>query len=492
MAFVAISCSKEVEVKGKVNGGSPLNRLEIIEASSINTLPLVNLGVDKDGFFTGKFTAPKNGMYVISYGGSSGTVYLKAGDKFDFTGNAMTFPHDLVITGDAKANNDFLKDAQTGFEAYAMKINMEELLKKDEAAFLKEFQKINDDVNKIFEDGAKKYKADGEVLTYKKNETKARLIGVIDAYEQMHGQIVQNPKFTVSEEFNKVRDSYLKDSDNLLKNYPIFREYQLNKLQGDFQKYSQGLKMSENPSEQPLFSKIFSDYLKTRKDLSTVAKDYFFSFILTQSDLNFLNYDKYDQITKLIDESVSDSKIKSDLKQLQKVLMGHEKGYVSTLKIEDKDGKSVELSSLKGKPTFVLFYTSWTPNIPITVVPELKKLNQHYKSNMNFAFVNLDDTKDQFIKTSGSLFPGIAAQHYWVNGGIDSKSVKDYGIYGFRLPTMILLDKDGKVIERPFFNIQDPSLVEAMSVVSSIKAPVVAPAAELPPSVEVVPSDSVK
>ena len=51
LAVFTISCSKKVEVKGKISGSSPLERIEFIEASGVATLPLVNLGVKPDGTF---------------------------------------------------------------------------------------------------------------------------------------------------------------------------------------------------------------------------------------------------------------------------------------------------------------------------------------------------------------------------------------------------------------------------------------------------------
>ena len=54
-SILAVSCSKKVEVKGNFAGGSPLERIEFIEASGVATLPLVNLGVDSKGSFSGIF-----------------------------------------------------------------------------------------------------------------------------------------------------------------------------------------------------------------------------------------------------------------------------------------------------------------------------------------------------------------------------------------------------------------------------------------------------
>ena len=47
-SILLLSCSKggKVTINGKVTNGSPLERLEIIDASGIATLPLANFGVD--------------------------------------------------------------------------------------------------------------------------------------------------------------------------------------------------------------------------------------------------------------------------------------------------------------------------------------------------------------------------------------------------------------------------------------------------------------
>ncbi|MHA6696421.1 TlpA family protein disulfide reductase [Chryseobacterium sp. A321] len=482
MALFAVSCSKKVEIKGKLTGGSPLERVEIIETSSVSTLPLLNMGLDAKGEFSGSFEAEKNGLYVITYGGASNVVYLKKGQTLEIEGVGLSFPTNYVIKGDAKPNNDFLKDAQTGFETYALKINMEELIKKDEAAFLKDFKSIEDSVYSIFEASAKKHKADSDVLDFKKQEAKARLLGVLDGYAQMHGQATQKADFKTGAEFKKVKDQMLSNSDQMIRDYPMFREYQLNQLNGDFQKYRASLP-AKAPGEE-LVSETFANYLETRKDLSATAKDYFFSYVLTQGDLNFMNSKNYDRITALIDKTVSDSKIKTDLKKLQVVLMGHKEGQAPELKLMDKEGKSVVLSDLKTKPSFVVFYASWNPGIAVSTVPAIKAVTDTYGDKVNYVFVNLDDTKDQFQKTSTALFKDFPGTQYWVEGGINAKAAKDFGLYGFKIPSYVLLDKDGKLFARPFFSLQDPQFGESMEKLSGVKQP--APEVATAPSAEPV------
>ncbi len=467
MALLAISCSKKIEVKGKVVGGSPLERIEIIEAASVSTLPLMNIGVSEGGEFSGSFDAPKSGLYLLTYGGSSNVLYLKQGQLLEIEGNAMSFPHDFKVKGDAKANNDFIKSAQAGFEGYAVKINMEELFKKKEDVFLKEFTAIKDTIYTLFDTEAKKTKADAEVVSFKKSEADARLIGVLDGYEQMHGQVTQNPNFQPSDKFKQAKEAILKNSDQMIRDFPMFREYMLNQLMGDYQKYR--MNQPAKQGEQELISESFAKYLKTRKDLSNVAKDYFISYALSQGDLNFMNSDKYERISKLIDENISDAKIKKELHKLQLVLMGHKVGTTPELTWKDAKGGAKSLADLKGKPAFIVFYASWNPGIAMTTVPVLEAIHNQYSDKLPMVFVNLDDTKDQFTKTSASLFKSIKGTHYWLEGGINSPQAKDFGLYGFKTPSYLILDKDGKVASRPFFSLHDPELSGVLSKLTGVE-----------------------
>ena len=469
MAFFAISCSKKVEVKGKVTNASPLERIEIIEASGVGTLPLMNVGVNNKGEFSGNFDAPKDGMYILTYGGNMNMIYLKAGQTLNISGNGADFPQKFVITGDAKANNDFLADAEKSFQTYAAKINVGELIAKDEKAFTAQFKKIQTDIFKNLDDAAKKYSADGSVVEWKKDETNAKLLGLLDAYQENHSQAVNNPSFKVSKDFETLKTDITKNGDRMIKTIPIYRDYMLNKLNPDFQKFAQG--KFTNPAAMPLLGEAFVEFLKTRKDVSATAKDYFLAYVVSQSDINPANAKKYDQITKLIDENISDATVKKDVKELQKVLMGEKEGTVPNLKLTSADGKSTNLSDLKGKPTVVMFYASWNPNIAIMTIPTLKDVNNFYSSKANFAFVNLDDTKEQFGKTSTAMLKGFKGTNYYVDGGINSAEARKFGLYGFKLPSYIILDKDGKTVGRPFFNLGDEEFVKTMDKLTGLTAP---------------------
>ncbi len=488
-AIVAVSCTKNIEVKGKIANANPLARVEFIEASGVATLPLANLGVNNKGEFQGSFESPKTGMYLVTYGNNMAMIFLKKGQSLEISGDAATFPSEYTITGDGKANNDFLKAADKGFEDYAKKIQMETLLAKKEPEFIKDFQKVEADLLKEVDNQASKFNADSEAVKFKKLDMKAKLVGLLDAYEQNHGMMTGNAKFKVSENFKKAQKELIKDENEMIREIPVYREYILGKLNGEFQQFA--MTKMQNPEKRPLMSEVFADFLKTKKELSQLAKDYLYAYVVAQSDINYNNAKDYDKITKLIEQNISDASVKKDVLNLQKVLMGHKEGTVPNLRLEDATGKKTNLSELKGKPTLVMFYASYSPNVSMSTVPVIKEIANFYKSKMNFAYVNVDDTQDQFKKTSASMFKGFPGTNYWIQGGINSEDAKNFGLYAFKVPSFIILDKDGKIVGRQFYNLGEEEFVNTMDKVSGLKAPQVQ--TQMPPQMQMpmeAPADS--
>ena len=103
-------------------------------------------------------------------------VYLKGGQTLNISGQAQNFPQQFTVTGDAKNNNDLLKEFQKFFEGYAAKVNVGEMVAQDEATFLKTIDRIKNDIEKGIDAAAKKTSADSEVADFKKDELHACLL----------------------------------------------------------------------------------------------------------------------------------------------------------------------------------------------------------------------------------------------------------------------------------------------------------------------------
>ncbi|WP_345991773.1 TlpA disulfide reductase family protein [Chryseobacterium sp. Chry.R1] len=487
IAIFVMSCSKKVEVKGKITGGSPLERIEFIEASGVATLPLANIGVKNDGTFSGSFEAPKNGMYLISYAGKQNLVYLKGGQTLNISGSGMNFPNDYVITGDAKKNNDFFTATQKYLTNYAQTVNMNELMMKDEKGFLQGIQKVEKDINNNIEENVKKFSPDSEVVNWKKNDLSSTLLSIINQYEMRQGQTPGNPSFKASKTFTDYENKLQENKDVMIKENPYYRQYLLAKMSPDFQKYAEA--NSKNKTDITT-SELFAQYLKTKKDISQTTKDYLLAFVMAQSDIHPGSPAKVtDKIKKIIDEDIKDATIKNDLNKIQIAVNGVKIGEVAPdASLIKQDGKSYKLSENKGKPYMLFFYASWNPYISEAAVPVLKEVVNFYKSKMNFVFVNVDDTKDQFVKTSNSLLKGIPGTNVYGDGGLNSDIAKKYGVYGFKLPCFVIIDKDGKIASRSFVNLGEPELVTILDKLTGLSAPKVNPNVQLQPGLGADPS----
>ena len=469
VAFVTMSCSKKVEVTGNFAGGSPLERIEFIEASGVATLPLVNMGVDSKGSFSGSFEAPKNGMYLMTYAGKQAMVYLKGGQKLNISGQAEAFPAKFTVTGDAKKNNDFLQEAVTQIQAYASQINVAEMVAKDEAAFLKDVEKVRSELEKRIDNAAKKTSPDSEVIDWKKDEMNASVLGLMNQYEMNHAQTTGKANFKVTKLFTDAEAKLIKDGTRMLKTQPIYRNYLLGKVSKDFQKYAE----ANNKNGTETSSVLFSQFLDTKKDIPQLEKDYMLAFVMTNSDINpATTPENAAKINKIIKEKIKDADIKKDLERIQFVLTGPKIGdAISGAKLVKADGSAFKLADNKAKPSMIMFYASWNPYISESTVPVLKEVAKFYQSKLDFVYVNLDDTKDQFTKTSKAMLQGLPGTNVYAENGMTSQIAQDLGIYGFKLPSFVIIDKEGKVASKFFYNLGDPELVTTLDKITGLQAP---------------------
>ena len=196
------------------------------------------------------------------------------------------------------------------------------------------------------------------------------------------------------------------------------------------------------------------------------------AFIATHFDLHPQN-EKMEQVMKAINEKIKTEPIKKDLEKVYNTISGIKVGSpapdASLLK---QDGKTGKLSELKGKPTLLVFYSSWAPNMVENIAPTIKEISEFYQSKMNFAYINFDDDAKQFQKTSKALFNGFTGTNFYAKGGLKSDAAQQFLVYGFKLPSFVVLDKEGKIASKVFFNIADTNLIEILNKQTGLTAPV--------------------
>jgi thiol-disulfide isomerase/thioredoxin len=119
-------------------------------------------------------------------------------------------------------------------------------------------------------------------------------------------------------------------------------------------------------------------------------------------------------------------------------------GQVMQLKGKTMDGKADDLAKYRGKYVLVHYWATWCEPCK-TDFAQLKELYARYgKSGFTLVGVNLDtniaDAGDYLSKNR------LPWPQLWEQGGLDSRLANEMGI--LTLPTMILVDDKGKVINR--------------------------------------------
>ncbi|MBI1911433.1 MAG: TlpA family protein disulfide reductase [Deltaproteobacteria bacterium] len=118
--------------------------------------------------------------------------------------------------------------------------------------------------------------------------------------------------------------------------------------------------------------------------------------------------------------------------------------------LQDLNGKTVTLESLKGKVVFVDFWASWCPPCK-KELPELNKLMDKYKdSDVVVAAINVDKNKAQaadFVSKVPNLSKKMVILH-------DADSLVISAYKAKAMPTSFVLDKNG-VIRYVHFGYQE-------------------------------------
>lgn len=119
-------------------------------------------------------------------------------------------------------------------------------------------------------------------------------------------------------------------------------------------------------------------------------------------------------------------------------------GKPLTLRGKTVEGRDLDLASLKGKVVLIHYWATWCEPCKADM-EQLKALQAKYaRQGFSLVGINLDsDTSElaTFLRTNRLTWPQL-----YEPGGLDSRLANELGI--LTLPTMILLDKQGRVISR--------------------------------------------
>lgn len=125
---------------------------------------------------------------------------------------------------------------------------------------------------------------------------------------------------------------------------------------------------------------------------------------------------------------------------------------------QDQKGKTVSLSSLKGKVVFINFWATWCPPC-IQEMPSINKLKQSFNGNDHIVFLMVD--VDANIKKSTGF---MEKNQYDLPVYVPASEIPP-SFLGDAIPTTVILDKKGNLIARMEGgrDYADPQMVTALN-----------------------------
>lgn len=154
---------------------------------------------------------------------------------------------------------------------------------------------------------------------------------------------------------------------------------------------------------------------------------------------------------KSSDSSATDAKSEQDAKNL-----------APNFTMLDKDGKTVELSSKKGKPIILNFWASWCPPCKAEM-PDFEEAYKKYGNEVEFMMVNLTDGYQETLQKAKEH---ISSNGYTFPVYFDTESTGAYAYNISSVPATYVIDAEGNIVDHAIGMMTAEDLESAIALVT--------------------------
>lgn len=434
MALIAFTaCNsfgpKEVELIGQVENLD--NNYALLISKGITD----TIWLNKDGSFNTKFLLDAPTYYTLRTGRTRNTIFLAPGDILKVRVDISNPTNDPVVEGKyAKANsliwgnNNTINDLSKDFRSlYGLPLDR----------FNGKLDSVKTAINQTIENSGVTNKA---FVSLEKARMNYQLLSIKYNYPDYYSRI-SGEKFTPDSNYY----AFVKDV-----NFDNIKHFSLNEYTGLVYNHIQSVYWTEMEKDEYkgksqfersliLFEMIDSlvpnqairDYFKCTSTLETVkwesleiaknVSEYFTANAKTQAYIDIIN------------------------QAFAKRMLLAPGQTAPNFTLTGIDGKTYSLSDFKGQLVYIDFWATWCGPCR-RQIPFMAKLKSAYKGKpIAFVAISIDDNKDAWVKmVTEDKLDGIQlyADRAWL-----SDAAQQYQV--FAIPTFVLIDGNGKIIEYP-------------------------------------------
>ena len=355
----------------------------------------------------------------------------------------LTFDKDLektVISGTEKEENQYLLERE-------VLIN-NKIFRSDAELFKQEPKVFKENIKKYFGELQTKlnsYKFDDEFLKTQQKWIKYKLAECLIDYPNSYNYFL-GTRPVLPEDFYEETKGI--DFDNA-------QEYDSDEAYGDLvqRKYFQQISDPEDPEQLENFIKTIAA-LKSDNIRSDFAEG--LAAMIQPSN------PKNKEILDFVLANSKDEEVKQTAQlaydKLTKLAVGAPSPVFTNY--ENANGGTNSLSDFKGKLVYVDVWATWCRPC-LAEIPALKALHDKFKANKNIEFVSIsvDDDKEAWKKAvKDKQLKGV---QLIADKAFESQFIQDYGIN--QIPTFLLIDKDGNILDANAPRPSDPEIEKVLS-----------------------------
>jgi thiol-disulfide isomerase/thioredoxin len=427
VGLYSFTTSEEITISGKITNTE--NGIIKIKGNLLDK----EIKLKPDGSFSENLALESDGIYKIETTKNSIPIYLSKDSKLIIDADDKNLTSTLKFAGKGSVENQYLFKRQLITSA----ITDEDLYKLNENEFLKKLQEIKNSVNTLY------LKTKFTDANFKAKE--ARNIHFLEQkhllfYKDSHNFFAGLKDFKVSATYPKIDETIDLDnnSDFLFSN--DYQEFVLHKYKTDRD-----------------FTKNAITKIKALKSQS--LKNRLIEYSTYDINVANLNYDTtYQEFLSITNDPIVKQKLTANYNAINALQPGKPSPKFD---YENQKGGKTSLENLKGKYIYIDLWATWCGPC-VQEIPFLQKVEEQYKGkNIEFVSISIDAMKDQpkwskFVteKQLGGI--QLLAENEW-----ESKFMKDYAVQG--VPTFILIDPNGNIINARAPKPSDPKLIELLN-----------------------------
>ncbi len=445
--LLGVSCNEQEKKMNKVNfaiiSGELLNdKDKIVHIYNPNTLIKKEIEVKSDGTFIDTLKNIEPGIYHLYSNRNRVKFYLEKEYDLNLVADVKNFRNTLHITGKGRLESEYMNKRDSIVNNHFSK--KEELFTLNEDSFKLKLKELSNDLQINLK---KSENLNQSFVEKEKRNINYIFLSNLKKYVRYHPYYTKNDEFEVSNEFLKDFNDFDYNSVVDFTFAPAYKEIVTDHYMDKASEIRKKDSISRNNS---LF-----------KSIETIPNQRIKNILVFESVKQGISYakeleDYYQKFLKISTNKENEGEITEMYSKLLKIQKG--KTSPKFHNYSDINGKKVSLDDFKGKYVYIDVWATWCGPC-IRQIPFLKELEKKYHNkNVEFVSISVDEEENYEKWKKMVKEEELEGIQLIADNNFESTFIKEYLING--IPRFILIDPQGKIIDRDAPRPSNESLIE--------------------------------